>query len=196
MAYLAFWLQFSKEAPEVLAALLCRPALDALTRTAMVDRDRRKDHQEKTPAGIEAQLRAPDSQGVDLDSGRGRDLDAGAVFFFDRAEDAYPIPHQGNITLPYDPASLDDLIETFSDFVCGLEAGLAYFSLEPSFEEAENTALGFDTQGTRARTDISAQRRRERLALTSTFPGVRPPAPGGSLGDLGLGRASGTTAAG
>ncbi len=164
MPHIAFWFHHASDDPERIAELLCLPALSDLTRTAMVDRDRRTGHTAKTKAAIVEQLRSPKSQGVELDGGRGRDLDEKVFIIFDRARDAYPVPHWGYIVLKYESSRLDDYLGSFSRMATQLDTSLAYMSLEPSFSEAQSVALGYESRETRARKDMTDRRRRERKA--------------------------------
>lgn len=164
MSHIAFWLRHSSDDVQRLAELLCLPVLEKLRRTAMVDRDRRTGHTEKTPAAIEAQLHSKKSQGIELDGGRGGRVNEQAVFLFDHGPDAYPAAHSGAIVLEYDRSNLDAYLDAFSRIADGLAAVLGYISVEPSFSEAQSVTLGYESNDTRGRKDMTRQRRRERKA--------------------------------
>ncbi|MEM9489053.1 MAG: hypothetical protein AAGC55_07910 [Myxococcota bacterium] len=162
MPYIAFWMHHhsrQREQLRRLATLLCAPVLSGLTRTAMIDRDKRVGGKAKSVAAVEAQLTAERSQGVDLD-------DAAAFFVFDDddSESAYPAPHWGYITAPYDPSRRDEYLAVFEQLFCEFSGVLGYISVEPSVDEAQAVCLGEDTRETRSRSDMSEQRRRERKA--------------------------------
>lgn len=164
MSHIAYWFRHSSDKLDRLADLLNLPVFRSLSRTAVVDRDRRTGHAEKTQAAMEVQLRAPRSQGIELDGGRGGGPNEQALFLFDRGADPYPAAHSGAIVLEYDSSQLDGYLDAFSRIAGELETVLAYISLEPSFSEAQSVTLGYEGQDTRRRKDMTPRRRRERKA--------------------------------
>jgi len=172
MAYLSFWMDHrSRELHHLrhLARFLCEPIFDKIDRSAMIDRDKRVGRRAKTVAAIEEQLRADRSQGVDLDQ-RGNEVDAHAFFVFKKSSDRpYPAPHSGYVYIPYQPEQLEDFLGAVKRIFTELDGVLGYISLEPSSREALSVCLGTDTRVTRARDDISDQRRRERKAQSRSL---------------------------
>lgn len=161
MTHLAFWLRYSTDDARTLAELLCVPVFDQLERTAIIEGSRRKGHSRKTVETIEQQLRAPKSEGVELDNGRAAELDAAASFRFDRAADAYPSPHKGYMVLRYEPHRLEEFVEACSSTFAELDGALGYISLEPSESQARCAVHGQVDREARAREDMTSRRQRE-----------------------------------
>ena len=179
MAHIVCWVRHASYELQHLKAIsdfLCQPIFDVVKRSAMIDRDKRVGRKRKSREVLLEQLGAPRSQGIDLDDGT-TELTATAYFRFDVSTDKpYPAPHQGDLVVPYMPKHLEDFLASFRMLFAQLNGVLGWISVEPTRTEATAVCLGIDTRETRARSDMSDQRRRERMGQgrLRTYPTKLP----------------------
>ena len=179
MASLVCWVRHASYELQHLKAIsdfLCQPIFDVVKRSAMIDRDKRVGRKRKSRAVLLEQLGAPRSQGITLDDGT-TELSATAYFRFDMSSDTpYPAPNLGYVIVQYKSEHLEVFLASFRTLFAQLNGVLGWISVEPSHAEAHSVSLGMDNRETRARSDMSDQRRRERMGQgrLRTYPTKLP----------------------
>ncbi|HEY4244024.1 MAG TPA: hypothetical protein VGM88_29630 [Kofleriaceae bacterium] len=124
--------------------ILARPCFAILSRAAIHVKDRDKQHQLKTAESVAACLLEPDSDAVVCDNGRRGELVASAEIWTGRHTANYADPKPllaSSLIIPYEPAHLSEVVESFVALVATLQGVAGYATIEDDYSRAHKAAL-------------------------------------------------------
>lgn len=134
----------ARERASALADVLTSPALGALKRTWYVVKDRDKGYTAATSEAVVVHLTNPEAHAVGLDSGRGGDLVATAMFdvALPYTPDAGIVPQLTSYAVvPYEAGAAGSLVDAFVSIAEILRPIWGMIAVEPDFGVAHKAAL-------------------------------------------------------